>query len=186
MQGSRDRKLVMAAASSLLVALSVACLDLPTGGGGGPAGETGGSPSTGGRSSSDVPVCAALFDGACEQPSYEYYLALCENENAGTVVDILDCVVPDCKTPVDAGTEFCIQLAIEDEQSEEVSSLMYDVESICGSQLDNAQVRVVYIHAASINDRDRLLALADCLSRSYCTEIVDCLTEPEVAPWWED
>jgi len=172
-----------------LAVANSACLKDPFGGpsgGSGGASGTGGSGS-GGRPDSDVPACAELFDDACElQPSYNYYLALCENESAQAVVDILDCVVPYCLSPVDAGTEECIQLAVEDEQNAYVASLMYDLESLCGSQLDNPQVRVVGIHAASISHVDHLEALIECLSGVYCNQIVDCLTEPEVAPWWED
>jgi hypothetical protein len=168
------------------VCLSVACLKLPSGGGGPSDEGTGGSPGTGGRPGSDVAACAQLFDDACEQSAYDYYLQLCENENAGSVVDILDCAVPKCLTPADESTAECIQLAVEDEQDEDVASLMYDVESVCGSQLDNTAVRIVAIHAASINKHERLVALAECLAQVYCTEIVNCLTEPEVAPWWED
>jgi hypothetical protein len=172
----------------LVAAAGVACLKLPVGG---PSdGGSGGSSSTGGSGSggwdSDVPVCAKLFEGACEQPSYEYYLQLCENEDSNSVADILDCVVPQCLSTADQAPAECIQLAVEDEQNAYVSALIYDLESLCGSQLDNAQVRVVAIHAACIDSVDRLEALTSCLSGVYCNQITDCLTDEDVAPWWED
>jgi len=168
------------------LSLSVACLKLPSGGGGGDGASTGGSPGTGGRPSSEIPACAKMFDDACEQSAYGYYLELCENENSSAVVDMLDCAVPKCLTPADESTAECIQLAVQDVQNEDAASLLYDVESVCGSQLDNTAVRLVSIHAAAINKHERLVALADCLSSVYCTEIVNCLTDPEVAPWWMD
>ncbi len=191
MQGWRALTVVSMSIASILVGANAGCLKLsedgPSQSGSGGSQGTGGSTGSGGRrADSDVPTCAALFDDACEQPSYVYYLALCENENSSTVVYILDCVVPDCRTPVDQDTASCIQLAVQDKQSEDVASLMYDLEALCGSQLDSAQVRVVGIHAASIDHHDRLVALTACLSNSSCSEIVDCLTDPEVAPWWED
>lgn len=175
-------------AQTLVSILACACVACPALGlGGGPSQGAGGSPGSGGsRPVSDVPACQALFEDACNHSTYEYYLELCENENSGALSDILDCAVPDCLSPLDDSTGECIQLAVEDEQSEDVASLMYDVESICGSQLDNEQVRVVYVHAAVINDDERLIALAACLSSVYCPQIADCLTDPEVAPWWDD
>jgi len=174
---------------SLLAGAGVACLKLPGGGpsdGSGGSGSGGGGNGSGGRPSSEVKVCAQLFDDACEEPSYEYYLGLCENENATTVVDIADCFVPNCWSPIAEAPASCIQLAVEDEQNAYVAALMYDLESLCGSQLDNPQVRVVAIHAASISHVDRLEALTECLSSVYCDQIADCLVDPEVSPWWED
>lgn len=174
--------------ASLLACTGVACLKLPIGGpsdGSGGSSSTGGS-GTGGGWDSDIPVCAELFEGACEQPSYEYYLQLCENEDSNAVADILDCVVPRCQSTADEAPAECIQLAVEDEQNAYVAALMYDLESLCGSMLDSAPVRVVGIHAACIKDVDRLEALTNCLSGVYCNQITDCLTDEDVAPWWED
>jgi hypothetical protein len=176
----------------LFLATAVGCLKLDQDGGGpssdgsdGSGGTDGGSSGTGGRPSSIIPACAALFDDACDdQPTYDYYLQLCENEDSSAAASILDCVVPDCLTPLDDRTAECVQLATEDEQSGAVSSLMYTVESICGSQLDNADVRVVYIHAASIKVAERLQALDECLYGVTCDKITTCVTDPDVAPWW--
>jgi hypothetical protein len=191
MQVGRVPQLVPLSLALLVLGGAVGCVKLDQGGGGpssdgsGGTDGTGGSSGTGGRPHSEIPACAALFDDACEkQPTYDYYLQLCENEDSSAAAAILDCVVPGCKSPLDESTAMCVQLATQDEQSGAVSSLMYQVESLCGSQLDNPDVRVVYIHAASIKVADRLQALTDCLSGVYCNQITKCVTDPDVAPWW--
>jgi len=170
----------------LVAATNMACLKLPVGGGDGSGGSssTGGSGSGGGWHSKN-PVCDDSFEGACEQPSYEYYLKLCENEDSKAVANILECVVPRCQSTADSAPAECLQLAIEDEQNAYVAALVYDLESLCGSKLDNAQVRVVAIHAAVIKNVDRLEALTRCLNGVYCNQITDCLTDEDVAPWWD-
>lgn len=170
-----------------------ACLRLPGGGqagddGSGGSNGSGGSSGSGGSLSSDVKVCDDLFEGAekCEQPDYQFYLKLCENEDSQIVADVLSCVVPRCWTPAAPNTEApCIQNAIQDASDDDVAAFVYFLESACGSQLDSWPVRTVLVHAVSIKSTARLAALEECVAAVSCNDIVGCLQEPDVSPWWK-